>query len=818
METRHALHGALILALIIFAPSRSAEAAKSVVLDEEQRQWLDAHRNSLTIAAEPSYRPYAFVDEAGQMDGLAGDYVRRLEERLDCTFKILRFETFEEILAAARERRVDIIPFIVAADERKSYLNFTRPFYSTADRILTRTDRSGDLSLDDLAGQRVGLVEGYALQAQLGLDRPEINVVPVSSEREGLRALSFGELDALIIDTGVASHYIDSEEITNVRVAGDLGFEDEQTFGSRSDWPILNDILEAGLASIDSDEREAIAHRWVHLKGVDPAEVDRLWRVFFAGLGLAALVATGVGIWNRLLQRQVALRTREQLFELGERKRAEARATRLAVAMEHAAEPILLIEPSGRLAYANPAFIRTSGLQEDRVAEEAFTSLLHESDGRILDEAWPAIADGTVWRGALGILRKDNSTMDVIATIAPIRSEGESIDGFVMTCRDVSLETELEARLRHREKLSALGTLASGMAHDFNNLLVPILSYADLLRDEASEMGQEYLDGIAQAGERARELARRILLFSLPNESPRETLDMREVIEETISLVRSSAPKTVKIRTVFESQIRTVACATQIHQLLVNLCTNAFQSIEKDGWLEVGLYDVDPKDLGVIEGLPLRTDGYFELRVSDNGTGMTSATTKRIFEPYYTEKPKGQGTGLGLATVHAVVASHDGEIRVESELGKGSTFRIFLPLEESPAVEVKRAGPAVESRGEHLLVVDDDSLVLKAQVRMLEEQGYVVTSSQDPIEALELFRASPDSFHGVVSDYSMPGLDGLELASRMHATRPDLPFVLLSGVLVDPPVDQNLVVLGKPARLAELSQALRSAFENVSAG
>ena len=791
-------------------PSTAAPAADLLTLEE--RTWLDAHCPALVVGSEANYRPYAYVDQGGRLSGLAGDYLALLEQRLGCTFGVRRYDTFNDVLEAARRREIDIVPFVIAAPERESYLQFTAPVYNIADRILTRTDTEALLTLDDLAGVQVGVIDGYALVAELAATRPEIEVVAIPNELAAVRALSFGGIDALIVDTGVAAYHIQREGIANLRIAGDAGEESPQTFGTRSDWPMLNRIIDKGIASISDAERSAMANRWVNLGGVDPTELERLWTrvaVFVAVVGLAGFA---VLMWAHSLRRLVARRTLALEEELAERCRVEAVNERLAVAVEQSAEYVLIIDRAGRVEYANLTFLRASGRTD--VIGQAFEALGLRSDRETLREAVHSLVDGDVWRGRVSLAGADPEGMLVAMTISPIHGGGASNDGYVATGRDVRHEEQLEARLRHGEKLSALGTLAGGIAHDFNNLLVPILGYVDLLRDQSPPESAPYLDAVANSGERARQLVQRILTFSRQHEGVQEPLDLRAEVEDSVGFLHSLLPATLEIRADLADCGTVIGDRTQIQQILLNLGTNASDAMETTGGtLDITLRPFDARCAEPISGFPDLTPGrYALLTVRDSGVGMDDDVRQRIFDPYFTNKPQGKGTGLGLATVHGIVSAHGGAIYVDSAPGSGATFHILFPVaEQSIPVEGprKRILDVPAGHGERVLVVDDDALVRDVVGTMLRSLGYSVTVKSDPVDAVGVVRDSPQAFDAVLTDLTMPGSTGVQLAERLHDVRSDLPVIVMSGNTTS--IENGSVLsIEKPLRPRELALCLHN--------
>ncbi len=801
-----------LLALLLWAVAAPADDHVEL-LNEEEREWLQSLSEPIIVGTEANYRPHAFIDENGEFSGVAADYLGIVEERLGIRFALHEYDTFAALMEAARRRHVDIVPFVIATDERRSFLNFTQPMFESWDRILVRSDRQGSLSIEDLEELKVGVVEGYTTQALIESEHPEIQLTLMPHEAEALRALSLGEVDALIVEIGVASHYIQVDGITNIRVAGEYGGVEYQSFGLRSDWPILNSIIGKALASITAEEREAIQRRWINIGGVDPGELERLWKQLIILVGVVGILVVGILFWNFSLRRLVARRTVELERELEERRRVEAVKERLAVAVEQSAEYVLIIDTSGQVEYANLSFLEANGVKSLR-GRRLSSMTVGSARGKII-QALRDIRDSGVWRGQVDLERARKGAMKVSMTIAPIHDANGEIDGYVVTARDITNEEQLEARLRQREKLSALGTLANGIAHDFNNLLVPILGYADLIRMESSATVSSYLDAITEASERARDLVQRILIFGRGGAGEKVPLDLRFEVEDAITFVRSLLPASIEVEADLQECAAIMGDRTQIQQILLNLCTNAGDAMAEDG----GVLTIKVEQYTQVEDAEqLQNDlgpgEYALLTVSDTGLGMDEITKSRVFDPYFTDKERGKGTGLGLAIVHGIVTGHGGVIHINSEPGLGTDVQIYFP---TVAIEPTRtqpdAGPPMpRGDGQRIMVLDDDKLVLNTVAVMVQGLGYEVTEWTDPVEALDALRKAPDAYDAVLTDLTMDGLNGVEFAKRALDVSPDLPIAIMTGnpgALNGYPIRS----IEKPIPLTELANCLAELLE-----
>ncbi|MCP5068845.1 MAG: response regulator [bacterium] len=401
-------------------------------------------------------------------------------------------------------------------------------------------------------------------------------------------------------------------------------------------------------------------------------------------------------------------------------------------------------------------------------------------------------------------------------SIALLRVLGEIIENALGRRRHEAEREALQTQLRQAQKLEAVGTLAGGIAHDFNNLLAAIIGHTELalLRlPEGSELRPDLAE-VQRAGERARQLVDRILTFSRREERQPRPIDIVPLVGEVLDLIRAALPSTIEFDVALPNlPIIVRADPTEIHQMVMNIATNAGQAMPEGGVLGLSLEVVDLAMEERVGRLPRRAGCYADLCIRDTGAGLDSETAQRIFDPYFTTKEVGQGTGLGLSIVHGIVSALGGEVRVESKLGQGAEFHVYLPVStETPDMGSVPTG-IVAGSGERILFVDDEPAIQRWGLRALEGLGYHVRVCGDGEEALECLRA--ETFDVVVTDQTMPVRTGIELVRELRPLRPDLPVVLLTGLLDSDTVAEAKEagvneLLAKPLSLADLARTLHA--------
>jgi PAS domain S-box-containing protein len=543
------------------------------------------------------------------------------------------------------------------------------------------------------------------------------------------------------------------------------------------------------LLSMSVDALLPTALRDAHASLRDAFLADPRARVMGEGRDLHALRNDGTEVQVEI--GIAPLRTGQGLLVLATvvditRKKAMEEALREQASLLDLA-PVIVRDIDSRIVYWSQGVETLYGYGREDAVGRVSHELLETEFPVALAEIDAALRRDGSWEGEIVHRRKDGRRIVVASRWVLHRDATGTPVRILEVNADVTLRRQMEDSQRRSQKLEALGTLAGGVAHDFNNLLLAIKGNVGLAREDlaADDPVQRNLAAIEQASRRAAELVQRILAFSRPQELERRSVSLAPVVDDAVKLLRATLPAAIELQQHCAAGVPDVAAdPTQVHQVILNLATNAMHAIgDRAGVVEIKLeaLDVDAELARRVPGL--RSGRYARLSVSDDGCGMAPATLERIFDPFFTTKPVGQGTGLGLAVVHGIMKSHDGAISVYSEPGRGTVFRLYFPAATEASAPRAPSPTAPIPRGGHqrILYVDDEEALVVLATQVLKRLGYQVVGYTNPADALLAFRARPNDFDVVVTDLSMPVMSGFDLAREMLAQRPDLPVIMTSG-------------------------------------
>ena len=723
----------LLFFLVTLLPATGAESAEDL-LTREERAWLANHQ-VIRLAYETRYAPFSFIDAQGRISGLSVEYIRLLEQKLGIRFQIVAPDSLAVNLEKVRTGEVDLLTSVMKTPERSGYLLFTKPYLVTPAVIIVRTDYRGAASLDRMKEARIAVGADYAVAAFLRNQYPFLTLVPVMDDRTALRMLSFGEVDAAVVDMASASHIIQAEGIGSLRVAGETGFTYDLSLASRSEWPTLNRILEKGLAAISEKEAKAIKRRWVPLETA--AFVSRsVWLGLLALLTLAGVALAVIMIWNRTLARMVGLRTAELREELAERHRVEEELRESRIRHQSLFETLPLgvvyQDAAGAVVAANAAAERILGMTGGGAPERPAVALcgqaIHEDGTPYPCDSYPcmvAMTSGTAAEKAvMGIYHPARQRQIWIeVTSVPLFHPGNSLPHMVYTIfEEITSRKEMEAKLRdYSENLELLvsrrtaeleaanrelelrGVEAEGanraksaflstMSHELRTPLHAILGLSEILREGVmGGLAPEQRKALATIEESGRHLLAIIndILDLTQIESERlelqpQEIDIADLCAAALKQIRNAAEagKVSLGSRMVDAPLTLYSDPRRLRQILGNLLANAVKFTPAGGSVTL-----------TVTGARERDAVRFE--VADSGIGIAPAELDRLFQPFYQVDSRlsrqYEGSGLGLTLVARLTSLLGGEVSVESEPGEGSRFTVIMPVRAT----AEHAAPSV---------------------------------------------------------------------------------------------------------------------------
>ncbi len=519
---------------------------------------------------------------------------------------------------------------------------------------------------------------------------------------------------------------------------------------------------------------------------------------------IIGILGTSIDITDRVKAEQGNIQIMDQL-------RKQSRA------LEQIPTSVVITDLQGNIEYVNPKFSEVTGYAFEEVKGK--NPRILKSGNTSLDEyskMWKEIKSGNEWHGEIQNKRKNGEFFWESISISCVIGESGKITHYLAAKEDITTRKRLEQQLLQSQKLEGVGTLAGGIAHDFNNLLAMVLGSAELLGAHLADQPKlkKYVERIIEASERGTSISRQLLIFSRPDQAILKPISLSQTILELEELLHHFLPKTITI----ESEINVdngiiLGDAGQIHQALLNLAINAGDAMTNVGRLTIAEKSVSSEFMNKHYSVGNSVQ-YVALSVSDTGTGIDESVIAKIFDPFYSTKERGKGTGLGLAMVHGIVKNHNGFIDVVSTVGKGSTFTMYFPiLLHEPEEKMKESIVSLERRNETILLVDDEEHIREMITEFLEDSGYQVYATSNGIDALEIFGRYHESIDLVISDLGMPKMGGEELYRKIRKIDGKVPVMVSSGYL-DGTTKENLLKLGikdvitKPSKLQDIQKAI----------
>jgi len=538
----------------------------------------------------------------------------------------------------------------------------------------------------------------------------------------------------------------------------------------------------------------------------------------------------GRNVWvsvNRTVVRNEAghpFRCMATIEDITDRRRSESRLLLQSRALEAAENTIVITDKEGLIEWANSAFCTNSGysLAETIGQNPRLLNSGHQDD-KFYRDMWATISLGNVWHGEVINRRKDGSLYTEEMTITPVTNDAGEIEHYIAVKQDITERKRLENQFMRAQRMESIGTLAGGIAHDLNNILAPILLSIEMLKETSTDPESvRILETIELSAKQGADIVKQVLSFARGLEGKKIEVQARHLLKNLENIIKNTFPKDIRLRLSIPNDTWTIlGDPTQVQQILLNLCVNARDAMPSGGALTLGLENCVLDDKYATQNLQAKPGRYVAISVTDSGTGMRQNIIDKIFDPFFTTKELNQGTGLGLSTVMGIVKSHEGTINVYSEVGKGTTFKVYLPAAKTSLAGQDRQSQSLRlQRGnnEMILVVDDETSIRKMTSQILQTFGYRVLTATDGADAVAVYARNKDDIAVVLTDMAMPVMDGSAAIVALRRINPLVKIIAASGLharlgfskLHDTGIKHTLT---KPFTSAALLETLRAILD-----
>ncbi|WP_300669643.1 ATP-binding protein [Desulfoluna sp.] len=746
---------------------------------------LHGAENSRAIRIGISERPpFCSTDSTGKAQGLYPDLITKIAVREHWTVTFVP-GTWTEGLNRLLRGEIDLIPHIGYSPERNRVMSFSHEsVFDEWGQVFLKPGNPIE-TIADLDGMRIAVPE-HDINGKHFIKTTEAigitcDILTLPTNEDVFRAVQQGTVAA-----GVTSQHFGLRNARNFKlVASPIQFAPFSLFfaakkGLHTDkLAVIDGYMHRWKRVYNSYYHERLSH-WMGANAAYEKEIIPPWLLsaIAAIVGISALLV----ILNRALNKTVKKRT----LELHTRKK------QYKDLVESANSIILRMDKYGRVLFLNKFGLDLFGYTREEIyGHNVLGTILTPEEARTHHFS-TTHEELFKMPGHYALIENENICKDghpvyIQWSNRAITDDWGHFQEILSIGTDITQRRQLETSLYQAQKMEAIGTLAGGIAHDFNNILSVIFGYTELAQLYIGDPDKirKALEQITQGSQRAKELVSQILTFSRKSQSEKQLLQPLLIAKETVKLLRPTLPSTIQIKSDLASKSTIKADPTQIHQVIMNLCTNAYHAMENTGGtLRVALTDCHIEKAESITPASPQTPGdYILLEVSDTGSGIEPKIMQKIFDPYFTTKEPGKGTGLGLSVVQGIVKENRGHIHIQSLPGKGTTFYVYLPIQKS---EARRASEApvqkqVTGGNEILFVVDDEKKITESLSEILSQHGYTVRTFANGLTALTAFKKAPDAVDLVLTDLTMPGMTGNELAQNLLALRPELPVILGSG-------------------------------------
>jgi signal transduction histidine kinase/ABC-type amino acid transport substrate-binding protein/BarA-like signal transduction histidine kinase len=796
MRPVHRVH-ILLLLLLLFCPLPSALAG--INLTTEERAFLDSH-GPVVFVSQSHYPPFEFTHADGSRDGMTIELATWLATEIGFRARFIDM-SFAEAQQAIQSEQADVLTSFFYSELRDQTFDFTTTLFEVPASIFVAAERPDIVQLRDLNGKRIAMQQGDYAKNFLVSAGISFEKVATRDFSEATAAVIDGRADALIGDEQIVQYYLYSNHLTErIKKVGDPLYVGLNSMAVKEGNELLLSLLNKGIAfAQDSGVIDRLNQKWIGVHYQMPHKIwPRIWPYLVVAVAMLLVVIT----WNVRLRQVVGQKTsalsasearyRELYEEL------KIREERLNYSLAGANCGLWDWGIVDQRMYYDPNYYRMAGYEPDAfpATYEEWKKRVHPDDVVAAERSLNDCISGKTinYTSEFRFLTATGEWLWIMdkGDVVERTNDGKALR-FIGLHVDISERVaaeqqrhELEAQLRQKYKVEAIGLMAGGMAHNFNNNLAIILGSVELAqrRSDSEQKVIPLLENIRTAALRSRDLVQQVLVYSRMGVINKKQINPAEVVKETVKLLQLTIPATVQIQCQIEpdaTELHVSGDGTQIQEALINLCNNAVFAMEEKGALKIRVGHAQLSADHLPPQVELSEIGFVHITVEDSGCGIAPELQDKIFDPFFTTKEVNAGTGMGLSTVQGVMDQHKGFIKLVSTPGQGAVFSLFFPVvkgADSPVSAVD--GEPIEG-DERILFVDDDAMVAEVGRQMLEQAGYRVTIAEGGVQALKMLADDPQQFDLVITDQTMPELSGEELIARLLEMRADLPVILCTG-------------------------------------
>jgi PAS domain S-box-containing protein len=797
-------------------PRYSGTLTGSVSLFTEEEQNFLAAKKVITMCVDPDWMPLEKI-EKGKHVGMSADYFNLIRKKIGIPIVLVPTQTWSESIEYAKARKCDIFSLAMATPERLTYMGFTDPYLSIPLVLATQDDQRFIADLTSVKDKLLGVVKGYAFGELLRSKNPDMQIVDVASVSEGLKLVAEGEIYGLIGTLTTVSSNIQKGFSDELKIVGKFDERWELGVATRNDQPLLLNVFNKAINTIDKAEHQQILNRWISVKYEKSADYTMVWRILvvvIAGILFLLFRYYTLRKYNRRLKKQNSeiLRQAELLRE------TEKKLLLTQYAVDSCAYPIIwtTIAPvleDTRIIHANKAAAVMLGYTQ----EELQALGIQDLDETIIEDNWPPVKKS--YSKQTTHRRKDGTVFPVELYLSYFEYQGQSYCFSFFT--DISKQQKMEVQLHRSLKMEAIGMMAGGVAHDLNNILSGIVSYPELLLmklPQDSEL-RKPLEQIEDSGKRAAEVVADMLTVARGAAAVKKPANLNTLIDEYLD-----SPEYQKLcchhegveckRELAPDLFNIVCSAVHIRKCIMNLVVNAMESLDNQGVVTVSTQNVYI-DQPVPQNQYMKKGEYVHLVIADTGKGIAERDLRHIFEPFYTKKSMGKsGTGLGLTVVWNSVQDNDGVITVESS-AQGTAFSLYFPATRDDLLEQIEDMNLDElvGNGEHILIIDDELQQLDIASQMLSFLGYQITTANSGAEAIKYLKEHQVDL--LLLDMIMEqGINGRETFEQAIEIQPGVKALIVSGFSENDEVRRTQKLgagqlVRKPYNLNQLGKAVK---------